>query len=85
MQSSLVDDDEVLSEFSEPDDIILDDHIFDAQFSPSANVIATGQITGVVKLYNYDHAEPEEKLSFDFHTDSVRKVMFSADGDGRDN
>ena len=38
----------------EPPDIYLDDHIMDVKFSPNANVLALGQITGDVRIYSYN-------------------------------
>lgn len=37
----------------EPSDIYLDDHIMDLKFSPCANVILLGQVTGEVRMYSY--------------------------------
>ncbi len=64
----------------EPPDIYMDDHIMDIKFSPNANVLALGQITGEVKVYGYTEEATKQMLTFTYHTDSVRQVVFSPDG-----
>lgn len=64
----------------EPPDIYLDDHIMDVKFSPNANVLALGQITGEVKIYGYNEEATKQMLTFTYHTESVRQVVFSPDG-----
>ena len=44
----------------EPPDIFLDDHIIDLTFSPVANVLALGQVTGDVRVYSYKDNETKE-------------------------
>ena len=66
--------------FLEPPDIFLQDHIMDLKFSPTANVLALGQVTGSVRIYSYNDNETKEQLVFDYHSDSVRAVEFSPDG-----
>lgn len=44
----------------EPPDIFLDDHIIDLNFSPAANVLAVGQVTGDVRIYSYKDNETKE-------------------------
>lgn len=39
--------------FYEPQDVFLDSHVMSMQFSPTANVLAVGQITGEVRIYSY--------------------------------
>jgi len=38
----------------EPPDIFLDHHIMGMEFSPTANVIALGQVTGDVRVFSYN-------------------------------
>lgn len=64
----------------EPPDIYLDEHIMDVKFSPAANVLALGQITGEVRLYTYSEKSTKEALKFDYHGESCRQVVFSPDG-----
>ena len=64
----------------EPPDIFLDDHIMDLKFSPNANVIALGQVTGAVRVYSYTEEDTKEQMTFNYHSDSVRSVEFSPDG-----
>ena len=64
----------------EPPDIFLKDHIMDVKFSPNANVIALGQVTGVVRVYSYNDKETNEQMTFNYHTDSCRAIEFSPDG-----
>lgn len=52
----------------------------DVKFSPNANVIALGQVTGHVRVYSYTEKETVEQLTFDYHTDSCRAIEFSPDG-----
>ena len=44
----------------EPPDIFLDSHIMDMKFSPTANVLALGQVTGEVRVYSYSEQETKE-------------------------
>ena len=46
--------------FLEPPDIFLQDHIMDLKFSPTANVLAIGQVTGCVRFYSYNDYETKE-------------------------
>jgi len=64
----------------EPPDICLDNHIMDLKFSPNANVIALGEVTGHIRIYSYNDKETKEQLTFDFHTESCRAIEFSPDG-----
>lgn len=52
----------------------------DVKFSPVSNVLALGQITGDVRVYAYNEKNTKEMLKFNYHTDSVRQVVFSPDG-----
>jgi len=52
----------------------------DIKFSPNANVLAVGQVTGVVRVYSYNDKETTEQMTFNYHTDSCRTVVFSPDG-----
>ena len=56
----------------EPPAIYLDDHIMDLQFSPAANVLAVGQITGHVRVYTYKEDSTTEQLTLNYHTESCR-------------
>lgn len=64
----------------EPPDIFLEDHIMDLKFSPNANVLALGQVTGAVRVYSYNDKETKEQMTFSFHEDSCRAIEFSNDG-----
>lgn len=64
----------------EPPDIFLKDQIFDVKFSPTANVIATSQVTGEVRLFTFTEEANEEALAFAYHQSSCRTVEFSDDG-----
>lgn len=64
----------------EPPDIYLDEHIMDVKFSPVANVLALGQITGEVRVYSYNEKQNKEMLKFNYHKESCRQVVFSPDG-----
>lgn len=44
----------------EPPDICLKEPIMDVKFSPNANVIALGQVTGHVRVYSYAENETIE-------------------------
>ena len=50
----------------------MDEHIMDVKFSPVANVLAFGQITGDMRVYVYNEKQTKEMLHFNYHTDSVR-------------
>jgi len=52
----------------------------DIKFSPTANVIAVGQVSGPVRIYSYDDKDTAEKMVFKHHTDSCRAIEFSPDG-----
>lgn len=56
----------------EPPDIYLDDHIMDLKFSPVANVLAVGQITGEVRVYAYTEKQQKQVLHFNYHEESCR-------------
>ena len=64
----------------EPPDIYLDNHIMDLRFSPVANVLALGQVTGEVRVYSYREKETKQQLHFQYHQESCRQVVFSPDG-----
>lgn len=64
----------------EPPDIFLKEQIFDVKFSPTANVIATSQVTGHVRLFSFNEEANEEVLCFNYHKDSCRTLEFSDDG-----
>jgi WD repeat-containing protein 55 len=64
----------------EPPDIFLKEQIFDVKFSPTANVIATSQVTGEVKLFMFNNEVNEEVMTFNHHQTSWRQVEFSEDG-----
>ncbi len=64
----------------EPPDIYLDDHAMDIKFSPVANVLALGQITGEVRIFTYTEKATTERMKFNYHTESCRQVEFSPDG-----
>lgn len=64
----------------EPPDIFLKDQIFDVKFSPTANVIATSQVTGEVRLFTFNEEVNEEALAFSYHQSSCRTLEFSDDG-----
>ena len=44
----------------EPPDIFLDNNIMDLKFSPTANVLALGEVTGIVRVYSYNEKETKE-------------------------
>jgi len=52
----------------------------DMKFSPTANVLALGQVTGAVRVYSYNDQETKEQMTFNYHTDSVRAIEYSTDG-----
>lgn len=52
----------------------------DIKFSPVANVLALGQITGEVRVYAYNEKSNKEVLKFNYHEESCRQVVFSPDG-----
>jgi WD40 repeat protein len=52
----------------------------DLKFSPTSNVLALSQVTGAVRIYSYNDQETKEQMVFNYHTDSVRAVEFSNDG-----
>ena len=52
----------------------------DLKFSPTSSVLALGQVTGAVRVYSYNEQETKEMMTFDYHTDSVRAVEYSPDG-----
>jgi len=64
----------------EPDDIYLDNHIFDTVFSPVQNAIATAEITGAVRVFSYTANETKQELEFNYHKESCRALLFSEDG-----
>ena len=37
-------------------------------------------MTGAVRIYSYNDNETKEQIAFNYHTDSVRAVEFSPDG-----
>lgn len=52
----------------------------DLKFSPNANVLALSQVTGAVRIYSYNDNETKEQMVLNYHTDSVRSIEFSPDG-----
>lgn len=64
----------------EPPDVYLDDNIMDILFSPVANVLASSQVTGEVRLFTYTEEDTKEVMKFNYHTESCRKVEFNPSG-----
>lgn len=64
-----------------PQAIALDDDVFSIAFHTiKDNVIAIGEITGQVSLYNYSLEENKKLLSFNFHKKACRSLFFNKDG-----
>lgn len=64
----------------EPPDVYLNDHIMDLKFSPSCNMLALSQVTGHLRLYAYNEEKMEEVMDMTHHTESVRSIDFSPNG-----
>ncbi len=65
----------------EPPLFFAEDHVFDIDFHPSYDAMACCLVTGEVKLLGYSSEDVVQKLSLDYHSDSVRKVQFSPNGE----
>jgi len=63
-----------------PSDITLDQHIFDLCFHPSQDLVATGLISGEVKLFRYSLERNDQLSHWKLHHAACRTVDFSCDG-----
>jgi WD40 repeat protein len=63
-----------------PPDIVCEDQILGLDLHPTHDVVALGQVSGVVELYTYAEAANTQVLRFQHHTDSCRSAKFSEDG-----
>eukprot|EP01134_Creolimax_fragrantissima_P000567 CFRG0567T1 len=67
-----------------PGEIEFEDQVFETQFSPSNDIIASGLISGDVYLHRYGSGENlksnEQLQKFNLHKESVRAMQFSMDG-----
>jgi len=73
-------DDPSLLNGSYPDDIVLEELSFDLAFSPTNDLVAVGNIDGLIDCYKYSDDENENVFSLQAHTKAVRAVNFSEDG-----
>ena len=65
-----------------PQDITLEDEVFDVAFHPSKNVIACAEISGKVSLHSYSSTEENRKLFENTeHVKACRNVSFSSNGE----
>ncbi len=71
-------------EDSAPPEILTAEQVLAIDFHPTHNIIACGQIHGVVELYRYSPSGNAKALKLDTHAGSVRSVCFSQDGLGMD-
>lgn len=60
-----------------PTDIELKDHMFDIEFSPTADLIAISQITGRVKLYKYSCEDNVLVHDLKLSSEACRSVQFN--------
>ncbi|GLD97506.1 hypothetical protein PINS_up006196 [Pythium insidiosum] len=63
-----------------PEDIACGSQIFDIDFHPAQDVVAVGDITGVVQVYKYAEEGNNKLLELNHHQDSCRALLFSPDG-----
>eukprot|EP00163_Fabomonas_tropica_P028321 TRINITY_DN573_c0_g1_i1.p1 TRINITY_DN573_c0_g1~~TRINITY_DN573_c0_g1_i1.p1 ORF type:complete len:121 (-),score=2.90 TRINITY_DN573_c0_g1_i1:6-368(-) len=66
-----------------PNELVLDDQVFDVDFSPADEIVAAATITGGVSVYAYHPNENKLLHQFSHHTAPCRSVLFSNDGAGR--
>ena len=52
----------------------------DLKFSPACNMLALSQVSGHVRVYNYTETKMDQVLDLTHHTDSVRTLDFSPQG-----
>ncbi|KAJ0411197.1 hypothetical protein ATCC90586_008913 [Pythium insidiosum] len=66
-------------------DIACGAQVFDIDFHPAQDIVAVGNITGVVQVYKYSEERNSKLLELNHHQDSCRALLFSPDGqcDGR--
>eukprot|EP00163_Fabomonas_tropica_P028323 TRINITY_DN573_c0_g1_i3.p1 TRINITY_DN573_c0_g1~~TRINITY_DN573_c0_g1_i3.p1 ORF type:complete len:210 (-),score=30.57 TRINITY_DN573_c0_g1_i3:54-683(-) len=65
-----------------PNELVLDDQVFDVDFSPADEIVAAATITGGVSVYAYHPNENKLLHQFSHHTAPCRSVLFSNDGAG---
>ncbi|KOB76648.1 WD-repeat protein [Operophtera brumata] len=63
-----------------PPTILCDDFIVDISFHPSRNLIALGNISGDVLLYEYSNEETKLINTLELHLNAIRDVEFDDDG-----
>jgi len=64
-----------------PQDVELEDEIFDICFHPQKNVIASGEISGKVCIYSVSNDENKKIFENTNHTKACRNLTFSSDGE----
>ncbi|DBA01043.1 TPA: hypothetical protein N0F65_002653 [Lagenidium giganteum] len=63
-----------------PEDILVNDQVYDIDFHPTQDVLALGTISGVVQCYKYSEEQNTQALELKLHQDACRALMFSSDG-----
>ncbi|EDR24096.1 WD repeat-containing protein, putative [Entamoeba dispar SAW760] len=72
---------ELKEEIIIPDDIVCPSRVLDIKFSPANDVVAVGDMHGIIRLYNYGNLqEPSEIFNLKVHEDSTRDVCFNETG-----
>lgn len=65
---------------SKPPDITTEEYVVDLSFHPERNILAVGNITGDIIIYQYGNEENKLLYSHEVHTKAVRDIEFSNDG-----
>ncbi|CAM9621250.1 unnamed protein product, partial [Phaeothamnion confervicola] len=63
------------------DELTLDDVVFELDFHPREDVVATGLVTGSVFLHRYSFEGHKQMMRLKVHTEACRGVLFSGNGE----
>jgi WD40 repeat protein len=65
---------------SKPPDITTEEYVVDLSFHPDRNILAVGNITGDIIIYEYGNEENKLLYTHEVHTKAIRDIEFSIDG-----
>ena len=74
----LPDEDEIAK--TKPQRIIVKDTVFQASFHPNKDILAVGEITGVVSIFSFSNDENNKLIDFKHQKEACRCLSFSSDG-----
>ena len=61
-------------------DVYLNDFIMSLKFSPTQNILASGQITGDLRVYSCSEQDTKERIHLTHHSESIRALDYNEDG-----